>query len=376
MKSRQLITESLEARLMLDGVGVGGPEHGAFAIPDHAIEVAPGLFSLGSAIDSGSGKMVEGYLVATAKKEAAKPPGTPGNGAKGGGGGGGGDSTCYSYLAKGAKWKTTEDYLVSTTNALGLGAEFIKDTVATSLDTWNSVVADDVFLGLNADDTVDGADSQSPDGKNEVLFADISSPGVIAVTTVWGIFGGPPGQRELVEWDTVFDNDGDFDFGDVEAGSPSGNIDFRSIATHEFGHSAGLAHPSDTCTEETMYAYYRSGETKQRTLNAGDIAGITGLYGASNVLTSIATTDASVASIETGSGHAIPVPPENHPPTGAPPFTAPPDQKPPVLKVPDEAPPVVAPPFSDHLVVSGQNAAGDDSDLFESVVDELMAEFA
>ena len=42
--------------------------------------------------------------------------------------------------------------------------------------------------------------------------------------------------------------------------------------------AAGLSHPGDTCTEATMYRFTQEGETKKRTLNAGDIAGIQALY--------------------------------------------------------------------------------------------------
>jgi hypothetical protein len=48
--------------------------------------------------------------------------------------------------------------------------------------------------------------------------------------------------------------------------------------THEIGHAAGLDHPANTCTQETMYAYVDFGETHKRTLNNGDIAGINSLY--------------------------------------------------------------------------------------------------
>jgi len=50
------------------------------------------------------------------------------------------------------------------------------------------------------------------------------------------------------------------------------------VATHEIGHAVGLDHPGNTCTLETMYAYVDFGQTHQRTLNDGDIAGITALY--------------------------------------------------------------------------------------------------
>ena len=55
-------------------------------------------------------------------------------------------------------------------------------------------------------------------------------------------------------------------------------MDFENIATHELGHTVGMGHPSDYCTEETMFRFASAGETKKQTLEAGDIAGISKLY--------------------------------------------------------------------------------------------------
>ena len=56
-------------------------------------------------------------------------------------------------------------------------------------------------------------------------------------------------------------------------------MDLQNIATHEFGHGAGLDDLyEDSCSEETMYGYAENGETKKRTLGSGDIAGIVELY--------------------------------------------------------------------------------------------------
>ena len=114
----------------------------------------------------------------------------------------------------------------------------------------------------------------SPDGVNEVYFADIDESGVIGVTIVWGIFGGRPSGRMLVEWDQVYD-DVSFDW---SSAGEAGKMDFENIATHELGHTVGMGHPDSSCIEETMYAYASLGETIKRTLNAGDIAGIQALY--------------------------------------------------------------------------------------------------
>ena len=55
-------------------------------------------------------------------------------------------------------------------------------------------------------------------------------------------------------------------------------MDVLNIAVHEVGHAGGMGHPDGTCVDETMYAYASNGETRKRTLNAGDIAGIKALY--------------------------------------------------------------------------------------------------
>ena len=78
-------------------------------ISTHAIEVAPGVFSLGISIDNG--RVVEGYAIITYKEGFGKPSGSPGNRP---------DkpdddtSDCYSFLARGAMWKTTEPYVLDT----------------------------------------------------------------------------------------------------------------------------------------------------------------------------------------------------------------------------------------------------------------------
>ena len=197
---------------------------------------------------------------------------------KGGGppdkGGTGGGEKCYTVLAKSAAWKNVENYIVDPTNNRGLSSAFVKDTFAASLASWNNDSPRTIF-GTEVTGVVDGIDTVSTDGKNEIMFGSISDPGVIAVTITWGIFGGPPQARELVEWDAFFDQV-DYDWGD--ANIDSGVMDLQNIATHEFGHAAGLAHPADTCADETMYAFADWDETQKRSLNAGDIAGINDLY--------------------------------------------------------------------------------------------------
>ena len=231
-------------------------------IPDHAVKITESLYSLGKAKDH-TGKVVEGFLFIDNKKSPAKPDGTPGNGNKKTKTGD--TSTCFTLMAKGAGWKNTEPYMI------GEGI----DGAATlaSLNAWDDEVLFDIF-GTQQTGSPNGADSSSPDGKNEVMFDNLGATSTIAYTITWGIFSGPPSQRELVEWDAVFNSD--YAFGNADI--PSGVMDYQNIATHEFGHALGLTHPSNTCSEETMYRYADFDETKKRTLEAGDIAGLNNLY--------------------------------------------------------------------------------------------------
>lgn len=253
-------------------------------IPSIAIEVAPNIFYLGTAVDKG--RIVEGYAFIDYKKGFGKPTGCNNDGkcqgwedsscadCSGGGNGGTDTSSCYGFLSKGAKWKTVEPYLFNPTNTRGLASTFVTSNLAADIGKWE-VAAGVNILGDKVEGIVDGADTVSPDDKNEVYFADINSPGAIGVTIVWGIFSGPPWVRELVEWDQVYD-DVDFDW---SSNGELGKMDFENIATHELGHSVGLDDLYEgKCSEQTMYGYANYGETKKRSLEDGDINGIQELY--------------------------------------------------------------------------------------------------
>ena len=243
-------------------------------VPAHAVEVSNGVFSLGTARDV-DGRVVQGFLFIDDRRENAKPT-CNNNGICEAGekkscsdckNGGGEDptpkSTCFSLFAKGARWKETEQYITDGVDPT---------LTETSLETWDSEVSFNIF-GTGTAGTTDGADDVSPDGENEVMFENLGATSTIAYTIVWGIFRGPPGGRELVEWDAVFNSDYAW-----STSGESNKMDYQNIATHEFGHAVGLGHPSDSCTEETMYRFAESGETKKRTLEDGDIAGVNELY--------------------------------------------------------------------------------------------------
>lgn len=234
-------------------------------VPQVASDNSEVIVPLGSAVDV-DGTPVEGYVIIHYKKGFGKPPWAGG----GNGNGGGSDpaASCYGFFAKGARWKTTEQYAVA--------ADVDSAAVSRDLETWDSQVAFDIFGSQDTSFVVDGADTSSPDGHNEVMWGDISTDGAIAVTIVWGVFSGPPQDRYLAEWDVVFDNV-DYAWGDATV-DPS-VMDFENIATHEFGHAAGLVDLYESqCSEQTMYGYADYGETKKRDLDVGDVNGIKKLY--------------------------------------------------------------------------------------------------
>lgn len=231
------------------------------------------VISLGSAVDPGTGKVVEGMAIIHRKDSAVKPSGArPGA------------TTCYTYLAKGAKWKSVESWVANLDNTRSLNQATLFDLLNGGVAKWED--ATDGVVGNSAGVNVLGsgsttkevlvADTASPDNRNEVYFADISDPNAIAVTIVWGIFGGPPSGRQLVEWDQIYD-DISFNWSAENMGI-AGKMDFDNIATHELGHSVGMADLYNTCVDETMYGYSSYTETKKRDLNNGDISGVNNLY--------------------------------------------------------------------------------------------------
>jgi hypothetical protein len=196
------------------------------------------------------------------------------NQAKPGGGIKPGSITCYGYLAKGAKWKTAENFLVNSTSS-NLDQNEVLQSMNAGITEWEKYGGSGIFGDGSLDNNVT-YDETTYDGENTVSFGNYSQPDVIAVTNVWGYFGGAPQTRELIEWDMLFNTQ--FNWGDA---TTAGNsvMDLQNIATHELGHSAGMNDLYTTsCNLETMYGYSLEGETSKRDLNAGDIKGIQGLY--------------------------------------------------------------------------------------------------
>lgn len=235
-----------------------------FSLPAGAVPVSDNIYSLGVAYDKQSGKQVEGYAIVHRKEGAAKS-----NRAKTGA------TACYGFLAKDAKWKLLEPWIVNPTNTRELDQTFVFTNLADDIAKWESAASYNILGdGVMTGDVL-VADTSAPDNQNEVYFADLSDSNTIAVTIIWGVFGGPTFNRKLVEWDMIFD---DVTYNWSMSGE-AGKMDFENIATHELGHAVGMADLyNSSCANETMYGYAVFGETIKRSLNAGDILGINKLY--------------------------------------------------------------------------------------------------
>jgi hypothetical protein len=205
------------------------------------------------------------------KKDHAKPPW-----AGGGNGGGTEEQGYYTYLANGTRWRETEDYRLNPTNGDGVGKTLITNAVDAGMREWEAPegVSFEIFGSKSIDYTVAYRNGEYR-GYNTISFGAYADPGVIAVTTVWGYFSGPPSQREIIEAHILLNDL--FVWGDAIADSSV--MDLQNILTHELGHWAGMGDLYESAAaEETMYGYSTEGETKKRSLEVGDITGISKLY--------------------------------------------------------------------------------------------------
>jgi len=201
------------------------------------------------------------------RKGYGKPPTSPG-GKK--------QTENYKLLGKGLFWKTLPvTYVVDADNPYGLSSTFIASAIQSAAQEWDANTGAALFDGYGIVQEASW-DGDTPDGRNELLFDNYPQANVIAVTVIWGVFSGSPSARRITEFDVMFDTD--FTWGDATLNSQL--MDLQNIATHEIGHGLGLNDLyTASCSEETMYGYSDYGETKKRTLNTGDVAGIHVLYG-------------------------------------------------------------------------------------------------
>jgi hypothetical protein len=135
-----------------------------------------------------------------------------------------------------------------------------------AFETWSN-------LSSNLEYTFGGYVSQGAhayDGRNLVYWVNAGWPydaNVAALTLHY--YDTRDGH--LLDADILFNGE------DFTWGVGGDDYDIENTATHEVGHFSGLGHSADP--EATMYAKSSVGQTKKRTLESDDIAGLEALYG-------------------------------------------------------------------------------------------------
>lgn len=204
-------------------------------------------------------------------------------------GGGGGKPPAQdmgSYKLMGVSWPVNKLPVKFEINPDGstVASKDVFDAILLATNEWDdgtySQSEGKPWAGISANLFADYTTSTVPtttvstatsDGKNEIVWSNLGSQGTIAMTTVWYYRF----TKQIVEFDMQFNT-----YYKWSTTGASDSMDIQNIATHELGHSIGLADLyKPTATLESMYGYSSEGVTSARDLYLGDQAGITKLYG-------------------------------------------------------------------------------------------------
>lgn len=175
-----------------------------------------------------------------------------------------------TYGLLGWRWLVPYAAHVDPTNPSGLPAEGVLAAFQAALDAWDAATGAEIAAFATQGGS--GARAGMLDGVHQSGWKPLSS-GTIAVTTTWF---APTGVRPALESDAAYNADYAW-----RLDGSAGGYDLQHIATHELGHTFGLADlyaSADSCL--TMYGYGSTGQTHARTLGDGDVAGLRALYGA------------------------------------------------------------------------------------------------
>jgi hypothetical protein len=265
MNKKMILSLALAVSFLANPAFATKPSNPGFTLPSNAVEVSPNIYSLGKAYDSATHELVDGYAIVH-KKNDAKTSGASNN-AK--------NLSCYGFIASGAKWKVSPEPWRVTSAGATLDGIFLLNNIGANISKWESAITGTHdILGIGTLVSTSPTNKNVLDNVNEVSFGPITDSNTIAVTTVWGNFGGPTFNRQIVEWDQVFNSAYSW-----SSNGEAGKMDFNNISTHELGHAVGMGDIYQSgCGSVTMYGYASVGDTNKQTLEIQDITGINELY--------------------------------------------------------------------------------------------------
>jgi hypothetical protein len=190
---------------------------------------------------------------------------------------------CAGPIADGAAWKTPSGYYINARNSQQLSVRFLTAAIEEAFDAWGCALRKTKrfvigpLLGVRQDLSGHDIYIDAPDGDNVIGLGTVEGKhGTIAITIVWGSFGGPLKDREIVEFKMILDET-HHRFGNASV--TRGVFDLGSTVTHEGGHAHGLRDIyTSACSHVTMFSSSVENDIKKRTLAVDDIAGIQNLY--------------------------------------------------------------------------------------------------
>ena len=170
-----------------------------------------------------------------------------------------------AYTVSGPTWSQRPvSYFVNSAN-LDLPASAVEAAVRAGADTWHTQTNASFSFEFAGQSTLT---TTTYDAVNLVVFRNASSGSAIATTYWWSNSSGIV-DADIVFWDEAFQ------FFSGSTGCSSGFY-IEDVAAHEFGHALGLGH--STSPNATMYPSVAACDTRNRTLDADDIAGVVALY--------------------------------------------------------------------------------------------------
>jgi hypothetical protein len=180
-------------------------------------------------------------------------------------------NSAYSWQYNGRKWYITDlpvPYSINQNGTPDCTGEFA--AIQNSFQTWEDVGT--AYMDYTYQGTTPNDDYGANDGENICGWIETGWPyssSTIAVCVQW-ISGD-----HMVDADIAF-NGQSFQW---SISGEAGKYDVQNITTHEAGHTLSLHDLYGSGdTEKTMYGYSSAGETKKRTLDADDMAGISYIY--------------------------------------------------------------------------------------------------